>query len=948
MIRRKGAADQSTGQGSRETVSPESGYLSSADSNETLAAGRSSDDAPQVGGRWRLRNWRLRTKLFVVLLIPLVAVLAFVGLRVQGDLAEAGRLSELDAQVQLETSAANAVHELQRERDLTVWFVSMPRSGGESELQQQRTKVDTAVTGFHGQREAADSELSETAANQFREVSARFDRLTALRSTVDSTSYPAEAIMRSYNQLVQGVHDTNDQLVAEAEQPEVSRYLLASNALALAAEQQSRKRALLLTALERESMLASELRSLYAADAEFDAAVSDFRKFATGQQQRMYDDTVMGSLIDISGGIEASAIAFAETDRPLRGGQLDTGIWDNSATYTLNRINEVHEGMQRMTQEYAESLVSQARESVIRDTAITGGVVLAAFLLALLVARSLLRPLRVLRNTALEIAEYRMPEEVEEILAAPEPARRAATAPEPVPVHSGEEVGQVARAFDAVHAEAVRQAAQQALLRDNVNAMFVNLSRRSQALVERQLGVLDRMESDEQDPDQLASLFELDHMATRMRRNSENLLVLAGSDLGRQVTEPIAVSEVIGAAVSEIEQYARIEVAPTPQRLIAGNAVNDVVHVISELLDNATAFSDPQTKVSVDTMSTRTGGLRLEISDRGVGMTDADIAATNDRLAHPPEVDVSVARRMGLYVVGRLAQRHQIRVRLRKNDNGGVTAGVLVPPELISDMVIETARPKAEQPKPEPQPAPPQPTVTGSAPLNGAAELGAVEPGAAPAEPVSGPPLPVRKPRTPGAPTGPATAPPPAGQPQDPAPPAPTGPVAPNPGTPPARQPVAPSSSDLFGAAQQNDDAPLSPLDEEAPTVRMPIYEAVLSQWFSSATTNGADSAPEEQSLTRNGDAATSQWHTPADAGWQAAEVLSGERSAPTHTAAGLPKRIPKERLVPGSATTQEPKPAMPRSAEATRGRMSSLQQGVRRGRHALQSDVAEPQHNGE
>ncbi|MQA07345.1 MAG: HAMP domain-containing protein [Pseudonocardiaceae bacterium] len=959
VIRRKSAPAQQGKRESQNTTSPESVSQKTAESDENPAVGENGvDDATVQGGRWRLRNWRLRTKLLVVLLIPTLAVLVFVGMRVQGDLVNASELSELDAQVQLEQSAAEAVHELQRERDLTVRFVAVRRPGQEPELQAQREKVDTAVTAFHGQREAADSELSPAAADRFRQVSERFDRLGAVRSTVDESSYPDDAIMRAYNELVQGVHDVSDQSVADIQDPELSRFYLATNAIARAAEQESRKRALLLAGLERDELELAERRTLQAADAEFDAATSDFRKFANPEQRRMYDDTVMGLVVDVGNGIESQATAQAERGRSLGG--IDVERWDTASTYTLNRINEVHEALLNQTREHTESLVAQSRDSVIRDTAITGGILLAALLFALIIARSVLRPLRVLRTTALDVAGYRLPEEVDDILADQDPEHRSTIAPEPVPVHSGEEVGQLARAFDAVHSEAIRLAAEQALLRDNVNAMFVNLSRRSQALVERQLGVLDRMESDEQDPDQLASLFELDHMATRMRRNSENLLVLAGSELGRQVTEPIAVSEVIGAAVSEIEQYARIEVAPTPQRLIAGNAVNDVVHVISELLDNATAFSDPASKVSVDTTSTRTGGLRLEIADRGVGMPDEDIAATNERLANPPEVDASVARRMGLYVVGRLAQRHQIRVRLRKGDHGGITAGVLVPPELVSDMVIESPRPKPARSEPT-RPAFDKPTEPAGWEFDAPSTSGLTDSTQA---------LPTRTPRSQrhSEPRWPAF--PPAehtgteaAEPVSPERYEPRWPAEPQPGAaeepdlpadlgPPARQPVTGRPNGLFDAGPEPEpEDELSPLDADAPTIRMPIYEAVLSKWFNDSTANGMNSTEPANGLGSNGDAATSQWHTPADAGWQAALGLEGGTSAPSsQTAAGLPKRVPKARLVPGSATeeSEEEQPTvLPKSAEATRGRMSSLQQGVRRGRHALRREYPDGEQDG-
>ena len=168
----------------------------------------------------------------------------------------------------------------------------------------------------------------------------------------------------------------------------------------------------------------------------------------------------------------------------------------------------------------------------------------------------------------------------------------------PVPVHTREEVGEVARAFDAVHAQAVRLAAEQATLQNTVNSMFVNLSRRSQSLVDRQLQLIEELESNEQDPDQLASLFRLDHLATRMRRNSENLLVLAGTDLAKRTTHHVPVVDVLQAAVSEVEQYERVTVEHPPAVAVVGRAANDLQHLLSELLDNATSFSPPETRWS--------------------------------------------------------------------------------------------------------------------------------------------------------------------------------------------------------------------------------------------------------------------------------------------------------------------------------------------------------------
>jgi hypothetical protein len=209
--------------------------------------------------------------------------------------------------------------------------------------------------------------------------------------------------------------------------------------------------------------------------------------------------------------------------------------------------------------------------------------------------------------------------------------------------------------------------------------MFTNLSRRSQGLIQRQLSLISELESREADPDQLSSLFKLDHLATRMRRNGENLLVLAGEEPGRRWTRPVPLVDVLRAAASEVEQYERIELAAVPSTEVAGRVVNDLVHLLAELLENATSFSSPQTKVKVTGHALPDGRVLIEIHDTGIGLSPEDLAAINERLASPPTVDVSVSRRMGLFVVGRLSQRHGIRIQLRPSDSGGTTALVMLP-----------------------------------------------------------------------------------------------------------------------------------------------------------------------------------------------------------------------------------------------------------------------------
>ncbi|MDT9697410.1 nitrate- and nitrite sensing domain-containing protein [Streptomyces sp. P17] len=344
-----------------------------------------------------------------------------------------------------------------------------------------------------------------------------------------------------------------------------------------------------------------------------------------------------------------------------------------------------YEAYRQIESDMADKAVNEAAaiaDDAKRDTFIVGAAVvvalLAAFILAGMVARQMSRAMRQLRNAAFGIAEQRLPMLVDQ-LSRTDPGR-VDTRVAPIPITTTDEIGEVARAFDQVHREAVRLAAEQALLRGNINAIFTNLSRRNQSLIEGQLTLITDLENNEADPDQLENLFKLDHLATRMRRNGENLLVLAGEEPGRRWDQPVPLVDVLRAASSEVEQYERIELSGVPEAEIHGRAVTDLVHLLAELLENATTFSSPQTKVRVTATRLPDGRVMVEIHDKGIGLTAEDFADINHKLANPPTVDVAISQRMGLFVVGRLSDRHGIRVQLRPSgEQAGTTSLVMLP-----------------------------------------------------------------------------------------------------------------------------------------------------------------------------------------------------------------------------------------------------------------------------
>lgn len=725
----------------------------------------------EAGGRWRLRNWSLRTKLVAVLLIPTLTALVLIGLRFNTQVASAERLAELSARVSTDTAVAGLVHVLQRERDLTVRYIAEGRGGKDGELTKQRARVDRELGGFNQALSAAKPELSAGPTEGFEQLKKRLENLTRLRYGAEHAAYPADAVLRSYSELISSLLSAREQSVATINEPELVRLQLAGSALSRVKDQMSVTRALVAEALATGELVPDRRRLLGAANAEVDAWRTDFRKFASADQQQMYDDTVTGLIFDNRNRILESVLVRAENGRAFT--QLSPVEWETAATYTANLAREVEEAMLGQMQQRTDELASTAGTSALRDGAIVVGLLLLAVLLAFVIARSLLRPLRILRSSALEVAEYRLPAAVHGLLVDPGSARSTDVAP--VPVTSNEEVGQVARAFDAVHGEAIRLAAEQAELRKNVNSMFLNLSRRGQELADRQLDLLDRMEAEEQDPDTLAALFELDHLATRSRRICENLLVLTGNDFARMMPGAVAASEVLGAALSEIEQYQRVEIASAPEIAIRGDAASDVVHVISELLENATNGSAPGTTVTVFSTMRKGGTWLVEITDHGAGMSQAAIESANARLAELPEIDVEASRRMGLYVVARLAQRNGLEVKLRPASTGGLTASMLVPATLICDLPADAKqRPSAE---PGRRPEWLESTTRRTD--------------------MPSPPLPASS-------------------------------------APPRRAPVVAERPAVNGAVVGS-----HPLDDDQPTERLPVYRDLLTKWFTAADVAG-------------------------------------------------------------------------------------------------------------
>ncbi|WP_405145397.1 nitrate- and nitrite sensing domain-containing protein [Sphaerisporangium sp. NBC_01403] len=599
------------------------------------------------------------------------------------------RLSEVAALVE---KIDVLIHEVDRERDLTAWYIADGRR--QARFKRVRTQQDvvdrarepvlTAVTNL-------DPSHTARVRSEAQQIKRWLEGLPGLRTRIAEAGVPSRAALGMYSSLITVLGSMQSELGTSGNDQRLFGDSIALGALSRAKEEVSQQRGLMTVGLATLNTGGGgfdydDFVNFPGSWSRQQSETATFLAEATAADVKFYNDTVKGQQVDKADWMRALALAQLRQYKeiqdldPIR--RDDTTTWYVSTTAVADRMRKVEERLVGSVVQQSQALQEQAQ----RQALISGGLILVLLLLVLIitavVASSLTRPLRRLRAEALEIAGVRLPETVQRLRESTDSSPTAEVVP--IGVTSRDEMGEVARAFDEVHREAIRLAGDEARLRSNVNSMFVNLSRRSQTLVERQLSLIDGLEQGEQDENRLGNLFKLDHLATRMRRNSENLLVLAGQETARRWSQPVPIVDIVRASLSEVENYERVDVRVQSGMAVVGQAVNDVVHLVAELVENAISFSPRETKVVVSSNRIDGGGVMISVSDSGIGMTADELAESNWRLANPPVVDVSVSRRMGLFVVGRLALRHSIRVQLRQQDAGGLTAMVLLPETLLS------------------------------------------------------------------------------------------------------------------------------------------------------------------------------------------------------------------------------------------------------------------------
>ena len=861
------------------------------------------------GGRWRLKDWRLRTKLTAVLLVPLLLAGVLGALRVTDLVRGAQSLAALSSQVGFAQQLGVVVYELQGERYRVAAMQAGRGTADRAGVPGQAARVDSAVSTLRATHPAPGT--SPAAALSLLSGLPAL-RTAALRTNVVPGNVAARDAVAAYSALI-GTLLALDRRALDGAPDSLAHQADGAKVLAVAQEQAAYQHASLLAGILSGGLFADQQMTLRIADARFDAAADEFGQAVSPEQGHLY--------FGARAVLDRKRLLAAALDRAQRGAPLETvaGDWNSAAVGTVEDIRQGELSLLSQLRKGALAGSDQAWHEAFWDGAAVIALLLLAVALLVVVVRSLLQPLRALRTAAFEVADRRLPAAAEQLRSAD--CCPVQTTVDPVPVHSREEVGQVARAFDTVHAQAVRLAAEQAQLRSSLNDVFVNLSGRSQQLVQRQLQLIDEVRRQTHDRAVLGNLAALDRIAARMRRHSENLMVLAGGTVRRGAEAPMAVPEVLDRAVSEIDQYQRVTVCPSPAAMVAAPIVNDLVHLIAELLDNATGVAPQGTTVTLDSALTEDKSLLVEITDSGPGIAVDELQQFNARLATTAAVDLSAPGQMGLFVVRELAAQHGISVRLRQRPGGGgITATVLLPPSLVTvDLRTPTDRGRASTSEPE----------SGSSGWSWSQGQ---------------PPLQVSviDEATEGELFSPASI-----------NPASLGVV-----TSQRSQPLTAQQEwlELFGDGDRSGgradqaavaaitDAPdgAAQLARSQPgtstratgggaagqpgEVREEIFEMV-SAWF-----REQQSAPVKDAPT-----AATEWWSPFDEGWQAAQAL---RAPVDHdfTPAGLPKRQPRAHLVPGADGDVLPTPvaaAPTRTADAVRGRLSRYQRGLNVGRHA-------------
>ncbi|MFJ6213433.1 nitrate- and nitrite sensing domain-containing protein [Streptomyces sp. NPDC092296] len=635
----------------------------------------------------RFRSTSIRAKIFALLVVPiasLVGLWAFATLTTTGQVWDLAKVS--DNYHRYGSPVDDLARALQEERRAAVQHLAAPGSGGAaSTLRGDQAQTDRRAAALRAvARESKLTDLDPVQRERFSDVLLAADRLSALRHDTAGGAISWEETLDRYSKLLEPMLRFRTSFSTQ-QTGQIARQSAVLAELARAREYVSQEDAAMAglrgTTRPTEVQVEQVTSAIEAHDLLFDL----YRPELTDEDRSLYDDFFASNHWTT---LHVYETLFLANHGAAARDVVSPASWRAATVPVLNDLATLNAELTANADRRADDVAQGA----VRQAVFAGAAGLLAIVVSLLlsvrIGRSLIRDLLALRNAAQETAGIRLPK-VMRMLRRGEPVDIAAQTPPLLPVGL-KEINQVGRAFDAVRRAAVEAAVEQAELRRGVSAVFVNLARRNQVLLHRQLTLLDAMERRTEDPAELDDLFRLDHLTTRMRRHAEGLIILSGGSPGRNWRRPVSMVNVVRAAVGEVEDYARVTLRSFPGTALTGPAVADVTHLIAELVENATVYSPPTTQVTVHG-EVVANGFVLEIDDRGLGMGADALAEANRRLAEEQQFDLADTDRLGLFVVSRLARRHAIKVSLRPSPYGGTSAVVLLPRELLAEAATAPA-----------------------------------------------------------------------------------------------------------------------------------------------------------------------------------------------------------------------------------------------------------------
>ncbi|WP_328557013.1 sensor histidine kinase [Streptomyces sp. NBC_00358] len=656
-----------------------------------------SPDALTRAGQWHIRPRTVRAKIVSLLMVPIVSLLAlwaYATVSTAQDVARLRQLQRVDSTVRAPVD--DAVAALQAERAEAVRYATDPATVPPSDFKDLSRLTDRAVAKLRlGDRNtvADGADLPAGASGRLSAFVADAQRLRSLRTDVLDRRTGWDEAYGQYTRTIAAAFGVDGALtgIPGAGLRSDARVLLEFSRAGEALAQEDA----VLGGARLAGTLDGERLRLFTGAVDTrrtltDAAAPDL----SGPERAAWNDLVEGSAYDDVRAAEDKVLVSRPGAKALDA--APEAVW-NIAHERLSagmRTVEADAGRDAAdgTDPLGHALLTPAGAAVLFGLA----AVVASLIISVRIGRDLVVELVGLRDSALDIARRKLPEAMRRLRAG-EAVDVDAEAPLGRP--SEDETGQVEEALNTVHRSALRAAVERAELAGGISGVFVNLARRSQVLVHRQLNLLDAMERRSEDPDELSDLFRLDHLTTRMRRHAESLIILSGAAPGRAWRRPVSLTNVVRAAVSEIEDYARVEVRQLPEAAVVGGAVADLTHLLAEVVENAAQFSPPHTRVRI-TGEPVGNGYAIEVEDRGLGMGKERIAEANRRIEQSEALDLFDSDRLGLFVVSRLSARHGIKVHLQTSPYGGTTAVVLLPTSLLHDGPAERSLRKGDTDRP--------------------------------------------------------------------------------------------------------------------------------------------------------------------------------------------------------------------------------------------------------